>query len=122
MRARTPERGRVFDRRASLLRVACFVHFVSQVLGAGVCPSCSIYILDLSVFAHDHGYPVCNLTQAVTVNPDNGVVYLEDTAIPRKVDQKFGTHSAPWYLYKVRFVAQTRPQAGLIARGGANDT
>lgn len=67
-----------------------------------MCTSCSIYILDLSVFAKDHGFPVCDLDKAVTVNPDNGVVYLEDTDIKRKVSHKFGTHSAPWYMYKVR--------------------
>lgn len=72
-----------------------------RALGDGVCSSCSIYILDLSVFAREHDFPVCELDKAVTVNPDNGVVYLEDTKIEKKVSHKFGTHSAPWYLYKV---------------------
>lgn len=72
------------------------------VCGEGLCTSCSIYILDLSTLAEDNGYPTCELDKIVTVNPDNGVVYLEDTKIPRKVSHKYGTHSAPWYLYKAR--------------------
>lgn len=66
------------------------------------CSSCSIYILDLSSFAHTHGYPVCDLDKVV-VDPTTGVVYLKenDTGIEQKVGHQFGTHSAPWYLMKV---------------------
>lgn len=66
------------------------------------CNSCSIYILDLSSFAHAYGYPVCSLDKVV-VDPTTGVVYLgeKDTGIAEKVGHQFGTHSAPWYLMKV---------------------
>ena len=66
------------------------------------CSSCSIYILDLSSFAHTHGYPVCDLNKLV-VDRTTGVVYLKerDTGIEDKVGHQFGTHSAPWYLMKV---------------------
>ena len=73
---------------------------LSLATAESICSSCSIYILDLSSLASTADYPVCDLDKVVTVNPDNGVVYLEDTKIPRKVSHKFGTHSAPWYLYK----------------------
>lgn len=66
------------------------------------CSSCAIYILDLASFAHTHGYPVCDLNKVV-VDPTTGVVYLreKDTGIAQKVSHKYGTHSAPWYLYQV---------------------
>ena len=50
-----------------------------------------------------HGYPVCDLDKFV-VDPTTGVVYLaeEDTGIKQKVSHKYGTHSAPWYLYQVK--------------------
>ena len=73
---------------------------LSLATAESICSSCSIYILDLSSFANGADFPVCELDKVVTVNPDNGVVYLEDTKIARKVSHKFGTHSAPWYLYK----------------------
>jgi hypothetical protein len=66
------------------------------------CNSCSIYILDLSSFAHTRGYPICELDKVV-VDPTTGVVYLreKDTGIAEKVGHQYGTHSAPWYLMKV---------------------
>lgn len=71
--------------------------------GTTECNKCSIYILDLASFAPTHGYPVCDLNKVV-VDPTTGVVYLKekDTGIKKKVSHKYGTHSAPWYLQKVR--------------------
>ena len=65
----------------------------------GICDKCSIYILDLSELG---GQP-CSLEKNVAVNANNGVVYLPEHGPVDKVSHKFGTHSAPYYLYEVSF-------------------
>ena len=65
-----------------------------------ICSRSSIYILDLSTLASLHGFPKCDLNR-IKADPTNGVVYLGDKGPKEKVDHIFGTHSAPWYLYKV---------------------
>ena len=64
--------------------------------------------MDLAEFADEKCDP-----DDLLVNPKNGVVYLESES-PGKygeqmVSHKYGTHSAPWYLYQVNFKRKLTP-------------
>ena len=75
---------------------------------------CSIYILDLASFAKAEGYPLCHEEKFI-VNKHQGVVYLPSGARSNGIDvpiegathHMYGTHSAPWYLKRVRLLLLT---------------
>ena len=87
-----------------------------QEAEALVCRGMKIYILDLNVFAEQHGYPKCVPEDNFVVDASNGVVYLAlgehhptekiDPPDYYSVNHKFGTHAAPWYFAQVTCNAQ----------------
>lgn len=91
--------GWTFHRSLAILAAALVTRSPVEAYDTQECNSCSIYILDLSSFAHTHGYPVCDLDKVV-VDRTTGVVYLREketalTGISERVGHQFGTHSAP---------------------------
>ena len=75
------------------------------------CRGMKIHVLDLNIFADNHGYPECHPEQLYVVDARLGIVYLRigehDPLLPNKPDyysvhHQYGTHSMPWYTAEVR--------------------
>ncbi|BDA44690.1 hypothetical protein COCOBI_06-1680 [Coccomyxa sp. Obi] len=65
------------------------------------CTGKSIYILDLSMFAADHGMPTCDVMKDMKIDPKNGIPYMLDHVGFRQEDTlpyALAQHSGPWHL------------------------
>lgn len=68
------------------------------------CRGLTIHVLDVAALGQAHGLPACHPEDRFAVDPQNGIVYLNDTSHHHQhhlVHHKFGTHAAPWCVTQV---------------------